>query len=161
MGRPDLGIALAMGFRGTVLESALQTLSNYRRVLAEALSKIMEGERTRKEKGVLFLLGGEEIRDTLIGTLTSILSRSKFSKDFFMVIGLAKSGSLVKVSARLTEAGVRVGINLDSLMRRSCVRVGGIGGGHRHAAGGYIPEGEEERFIETILECLGEPKVLE
>ncbi len=162
MGRPDLGIALAMGLRGIILDSALQTLSDYRKTLAKALSHIMEdsGEITRKENGILFLIGGEEIRDTMIGTITSIISKSKFSKEFLIVIGLTNSEAVVKISARLTDVGIRAGIDLDHLMRMSCVRVGGIGGGHKHAAGGYIPQGEEERFIKTVLEYLNEAKAL-
>jgi RecJ-like exonuclease len=163
MGKPDLGIALAMGLRGGILESALQTLTDYRITLAKVLSQIMEGSSgiARREEGVLFLLGGDEIKDTMIGTITSIISKSRFSKEYFMVVGLTKSEAVVKVSARLTDAGVRAGINLDDLMRKSCVRVGGIGGGHKHAAGGYIPEGEEERFITVVLNCLNEAKVFE
>ena len=163
MGRPYLGIALAMGFRGSVLESALQTLSDYRKTLAGALAKIMEdsGEITRKEGGVLFLLGGEAIKDTMIGTVTSIIAKSKFSKEYLMVIGLTKSDAAIKISARLTDNGIRAGINLDSLMRKGCGRVGGIGGGHKHAAGGYIPWGEEENFIHAVLNCLSEAKALE
>ncbi|HIE23980.1 MAG TPA: DHH family phosphoesterase, partial [Candidatus Korarchaeota archaeon] len=135
MGRPDLGIALAMGLRGSILESALQTLTDYRKTLAKVLSQIMEDSSglVRREEGILFLLGGDEIRDTMIGTITSIISKSRFSKEYFMVVGLTKSEAVVKVSARLTDAGVRAGINLDDLMRKSCVRVGGIGGGHKHA----------------------------
>ncbi len=163
MGRPDLGIALAMGFRGQVLESALQTLSDYRKTLARVLAQIMEdsGKITRKEGKILFLLGEEEIKDTMIGTITSIMARSRFSKEFLMVIGLAKSDTAVKISARLTEGGIKAGINLDHLMRKSCVRVGGIGGGHAHAAGGYVPEGKEENFIQSVLNCLYEAKALE
>ncbi|RLG48146.1 MAG: hypothetical protein DRO00_04085 [Thermoproteota archaeon] len=163
MGRPDLGIALAMGFRGSVLESALQTLSDYRKTLARALAQIMEdsGKITRKEEGVLFLLGGETIKDTMIGTITSIIAKSKFSREYLMVIGLTKSDAAIKISARLTDNGIRAGINLDHLMRKGCGRVGGIGGGHKHAAGGYIPEGEEENFIRAVLKCLNEAETLE
>jgi len=127
------------------------------------LAQIMEdsGKITRKEEGVLFLLGGETIKDTMIGTITSIIAKSKFSREYLMVIGLTKSDAAIKISARLTDNGIRAGINLDHLMRKGCGRVGGIGGGHKHAAGGYIPEGEEENFIRAVLKCLNEAETLE
>ena len=165
MGRSEIGIALSMGLAGDNMEEALKILSEYRRELAEALSVISAGPQggmVRKEGEVLFLTGSHRVRDTIIGTVTSIVANDETLGDSWIVVGLAESDhNTVKVSARLTASGKGRGIDLNRLVRESCTEVGGLGGGHKSAAGGQIPAGTVEEFIEATLRSLRDSKALQ
>ena len=57
---------------------------------------------------------------------------------------------------RTTERVVSRGIDLQEVASRVSTELGGSGGGHKIAAGAYIPRGSEERFVIRVNELLGE-----
>ena len=147
MGKGYLGALLSAGYRGEVLDEAMQVLKEYRRELSDAIRRVKEG--LRREGSVVFIDEGE-VRDTMIGTVTSILSREV---DADLVVGYARTEEgMLKVSARVTRRGKPV--DLSELLRRASEVVGGIGGGHKEAAGAQIPEGGKRKFEETLLRFL-------
>ncbi len=69
---------------------------------------------------------------------------------------LPEDPTLTKASMRTTEKVVNRGIDLQYIMTRAAEETGGAGGGHKIAAGAYIPRESEERFIIRVNELLGE-----
>jgi RecJ-like exonuclease len=67
-----------------------------------------------------------------------------------------KNDEETKVSARGTAALVGRGLDLAAVMTDASRAVGGDGGGHDIAAGGTIPAGSEEAFLERADALVGE-----
>jgi len=143
MGRGYLGALLASGMRGEILSSALSVLQDYKK----HLSSLLRDLKPRVIGKVAFIDEGVA-EDTIISTLTSIMSKS--IKNVDLVIGYAETeGDMLKVSARLTN---RVsGFDLNEILRKASTTVGGRGGGHRHAAGAQIPRKMKGDFEESLL----------
>lgn len=91
----------------------------------------------------------DKIKDTLIGTLASILSFSSIYKEGTVIIAMAYNDNDIKVSARIV--GRNSSRNLKEFLE-SIIRILGRGncGGHKYAAGCTIFLEDENRFIELI-----------
>jgi RecJ-like exonuclease len=68
--------------------------------------------------------------------------------------GLPEDASLTKVSMRATERMVALGVDLQQALTEASACIGGAGGGHRIAAGAFIPTECEEQFIHHVNELL-------
>ena len=79
----------------------------------------------------MFIIGGDSIEDTLIGTICSIVSGSNNLKQE-IVIGFANSEDGVKVSGRLNK---KSNMNIGELIKNVVHSLGGEGGGHGKAGG--------------------------
>ncbi|RLF55387.1 MAG: recombinase RecJ [Thermoplasmata archaeon] len=140
-GKPDLALMICLGSRGRYLEEARKYLDRHRNNLLRSI-KLAKG-RLERRKIVYFFHAGSSIKDTMIGSVTSIVSKDLSSP----TIGFAYDGDdRVKVSARLRSGG----IDLSRAIRVAASSVGGIGGGHRNAAGALIPRGKEEEFLDRF-----------
>ncbi|MEM5882925.1 MAG: DHH family phosphoesterase [Candidatus Aenigmatarchaeota archaeon] len=152
LGRADVAIKVCLRDE-EALEEALKIFEEYRKEISRILAWIKEENPIIKKKHANFLIAKDKIPDTLIGTITSILLNSSLvdSKPLF---GLAYSDDEIKISARIPK--LFNSINLKEIIRLSTSQLEGEGGGHQKAAGGIIPKGKEEKFIETIEKLLGE-----
>jgi len=91
----------------------------------------------------------DKIKDTLIGTITSILSKSSLYKEGTAIISMAlnETKNKIKVSARnVGEKGRNVREILENIIKKT----GGEIGGHKFAAGCLIDKEKENEFIETL-----------
>jgi len=150
MGESSLGVRLCLGDY-SVYSKVAEKAEEYKKQIAKAMS-LVENRIIEKENGI-FIVGGKEIQDSLIGTITSmILSSKKPNKPIF---GLVYDGSMdmIKVSARKMNG---LDINLREILVNVATRLGGEAGGHRDAAGAYIPLGKEQEFIDSINSLIGE-----
>ena len=57
---------------------------------------------------------------------------------------------VTKVSMRTNEQVVSMGIDLQQALTKAAVHVGGAGGGHKIAAGAFIPSGREQEFMDHV-----------
>lgn len=147
MGSGHVGALLASGLR-SMLEEAMELQQSYRRTLAQ----ILRSAKLRIMGRVAFIDEGSA-EDTMIGTLTSIMSRSLNEAD--VLVGYARTDEgMIKVSARLTGRGREKGIDLDELLRTASKEVGGTGGGHQMAAGAQIPMNGKKAFESNLLSYL-------
>ncbi|MCS7119296.1 MAG: DHH family phosphoesterase [Archaeoglobaceae archaeon] len=80
--------------------------------------------------------------------VATILSRYLFPDKPLVVLNIKKDGK-AKVSARTTEK-IAQKLDLAEVMRLSAIKVNGIGGGHRVAAGASIPSGKIEEFLKEV-----------
>ena len=137
--KPYVGV-LFLNKKFSLLEELLNLYEEYRKILREALIKV---KGNLKEEGELAYFVDHEIKDTVLGTLTSILLNS-LGKN--LVLGLTLSDGQVKISGR-----TNTNINLKELIVNTLEELKcGEGGGHAKAAGAYIPLGKEKEFIERF-----------
>jgi RecJ-like exonuclease len=57
---------------------------------------------------------------------------------------------------RTTERMVERGVDLQKAIGDASSKFGGVGGGHRIAAGAYIPKSAEQEFVILVNKILGE-----
>ncbi|MCS7102570.1 MAG: DHH family phosphoesterase [Candidatus Korarchaeum sp.] len=147
MGKGYLGALLASGIRGELLNRVVEVQQEYRSYLSKLLSDL----KPRVVGRIAFIDEGLA-QDTVIGTLTSMLSRNM--RDVELVVGYAETQEdVLKVSVRLTAKASQE-LDLDDVMRRASSSVGGRGGGHKQAAGAQIPKAMKRSFEESLINYL-------
>lgn len=154
-GNHDVALRLLLGDY-SVMEKSWEVLESYRKILGDGLSWLRE-TKSSIEIGnfATFILGQSKIPESVIGTISSIMINSDMVDATKPLFGLANAeDGKVKVSARISKKIKK--INLKELISYSTKAVGGEGGGHSAAAGGYIPQGKEKEFMQTIDNLLGE-----
>lgn len=122
----------------------------YKQYLISGLKIAQEKEKI-EGKGFAILNAKEEIRDTMIGTVCSILSNSAMYEDGTVIIGLAHYENKIKVSARSVG---RTGRNIREILNNVVTQIGGEVGGHKFAAGANIHKDKEEEFIKLLKKNL-------
>jgi len=103
-------------------------------------------------KNYVLLNARDKIKDTMIGTVSSILANSPSYEDGTVVVGMSYNGEgKIKVSGR--NVG-RTGRNLRNFFLEVMKPFEGEVGGHHAAAGCLVNVEDEESFVERIKECL-------
>lgn len=126
-----------------------KTSREYRRKIASYLGWVNRNlKKFRETEDVLFINAGDKIDANMIGTVTSIFINSMTNKK--IVVGLAESEEGVKISSREKKPWV----DLNQILTECCEKLGGLGGGHKEAAGGKIKKGQEEEFIERFIKSV-------
>jgi RecJ-like exonuclease len=78
------------------------------------------------------------------------LPRLNRGKPILIMAEMMEDPLITKVSMRTSEEMVEGGTDLQQAIVDATAQVGGSGGGHRIAAGAYIPKELEERFIRCV-----------
>jgi RecJ-like exonuclease len=146
MERYDIGIRICLGDTEAI-RVGLSILEEYRKLFAQYLELIRDGEIVMKTENSTYILGEGKIKDTFIGSLLSILLNSNLVEKNKPIFGFAESNGKVKVSARADD---KLNINLRDIIALATSKVGGEGGGHKFAAGGLIPKSEINNFIDIV-----------
>ena len=107
-------------------------------------------------KGYVLLNAKDNIQDTVIGTIMSILSMSSVYEEGKIIIGMAYNEDKIKVSARISGRGKKQksGHNLKNVMDEITEFTGGEAGGHQFAAGCLISKDQEKAFIDLVKKKL-------
>ncbi len=101
-----------------------------------------------EEKGLIIINAKDNIKETIIGTIASILSNSPLYDEGTIITAMAYYEDKIKVSTRICGEGN--GKNLQKLLGRIISEIGGEFGGHEFAAGAIIKQEQEEEFIEKL-----------
>lgn len=144
-GMASVGLMLTMGENKDALDMAKSLLNSYKRRLLNAMNSVKKGENAIRTSQALYIMGGSDIDDTMIGTICSMLSASNAGANF--VVGFADSMNGVKVSAR---AHAETNFDVNEALSAISKELGGEGGGHKFAAGAKIPMGKEKEFIDRF-----------
>lgn len=117
------------------------------------ISGLKFAEETDKIKGKGFVIinARDQIKDTIVGTIASILSNSALYEEGTIVTTMAYYDDKIKVSAR--NVG-RNGRNVREVLNCVIGKVGGEVGGHKHAAGCMISQEKEKEFIDNLKKNL-------
>lgn len=154
--RYGLAVSLCLEERGRAYEEAMALLEEHRKSLFSCYEWIYKNKDKIRDEGKFYVFHGyDEIGDTFIGTVISLILSSKILKEEKPIIGFAYADeNEVKVSARATKKHVEAGLDLGDIMRKASLEVGGEGGGHNIAAGAQIPRGKEEEFVEAVRKLI-------
>ena len=144
-GEPETAIQLCL--ESQKAKKRAETIhAKYKQFLISGLKFASETEKIIG-KDFVIINAKEKIKDTMIGTIISILSSSKMFEEGTAIIGMASSEEKTKVSARVVGS---TGKNIREILTRVIERVGGEVGGHEFAAGCLIKQEKEKEFIENI-----------
>ena len=140
-GTPSIGIEVCLGYANKKIID--ETLREYKKKIINSIKWIKEN--LKQKDGIYYVIAGDKVPDTMIGTILSMLIR----KEYKTIAGFANSDDKVKVSIRTKED-----INIGKIISKVAKMVGGEGGGHKAAGGASIPKGKEEEFINHLIEMI-------
>ncbi|PIN94928.1 hypothetical protein COU53_01610, partial [Candidatus Pacearchaeota archaeon CG10_big_fil_rev_8_21_14_0_10_30_48] len=111
--------------------------------IVKALNMIPELDKI-ENKNYLIINAQNKIKDTIIGTIASIISNSREYPEGKAIIGMAYNQDKIKVSARMVG---KSGKNIREVLNAVIEIIGGEVGGHPMAAGCLIEKQKEGEFI--------------
>jgi len=140
-GKDDVGVGIALG-KEEYFEPARKLLQLHRRMLKEGVAY---ASATMQDFGAFYLIDGRGVIDeNIIGIICGMVLQPSWKKP---VVGIADSAkNQLKISTR------GKGGNLGLAIRAAAARCGGIGGGHRMAAGASIPADKLNSFLVAYAE---------
>ncbi len=148
-GRSDVAVRFCM--EDTLAKKQAESIHiKYKQQLLSGIKYAQDSEKITG-KGFSILNAKERIKDTMIGTVTSILSNSSLYERGTILIGMSYDNERIKVSARVVG---REGRNLKELLSAVMNKFDGDVGGHRFAAGCSISKQDEESFIDELKKHL-------
>ncbi|MEK6817504.1 MAG: DHH family phosphoesterase [Nanoarchaeota archaeon] len=134
-------------------KKAVETIySKYKQELIFGLDFIKKAEKIQGENFVI-INAKNKIKDTMIGTIASIISNSSIYREETIIIAMAfnETGKKIKISARNVGD---TGRNVREILSKIITLIGGEVGGHEFAAGGIIDKEKEQEFIECLKKNL-------
>ncbi|MBT4135407.1 DHH family phosphoesterase [archaeon] len=152
MDQSGIALMLCLG-NNSARKKAEKVYVKYRQAIISGLKYI---DKSKKIQGREFVIihGKDKIKDTIIGTLTSILSFSSTYPDGTILISMTYTDNeQIKISARISGRK-ETNRNLKELMDSIVYSIGGESGGHKMAAGCTIKKENENKFIELIKKKL-------
>ncbi len=145
-GESGVALQLCMEIQGAK-KRAESIHSKYKQELISSLQFIQETKKIIRGKNFVIINVQDKIKDTMIGTITSILSNSSIYEEETIITTLAYYEDKIKISARsVGNQGRNVREVLDSVINK----IGGEVGGHEFAAGGIIKKEKEKEFLEYL-----------
>ncbi len=135
------------------LISGLNCVSNLKTSKSRDFDSRQKSNISEKIEGDNYVIinAKNNIKDTIIGTIASILSMSSYYKEGTAIITMAHNKDKIKISARI--AG-RNGRNIREVLDSVAKEVGGESGGHAMAAGCLIHKSKEKEFIDLLQKRL-------
>jgi len=154
--KPQVGGAILRGDRGTAYREAEHMLNNHRAIIRSLLQYIID-TGVKELDNLQYLHVGGKYPDTIVGIGAGMaLSKLNANKPILIMCEVPEDTNLTKVSMRTTERVVEKGIDLQKALSDASAEYGGGGGGHKIAAGAYIPKTAEEEFVYRVNRLLGE-----
>lgn len=143
----ETGVSLCLGEPGSY-EKALSLLRAHKSAIRKG---VLYAKPNIMDFGPFYFLDARGIiEDSIIGIVCGMVLGGRKKP----ILGVADSESGIKVSARGTRSMVDAGLDLGAAMGFATGEVGGVGGGHRIAAGANIPSGSLNGFLLAISRFL-------
>ena len=147
----ESGTAVAFCLQNRRAKERVERLhTQNKQYIVKALNIIPELEKI-EDKNYLIINAQDKIKDTIIGTVASILSNSRDYNEGKAIIALAYNEDKIKVSARMVGKSSR---NMREVLNSVVEITGGEVGGHPAAAGCLIGKEHESNFIEELKKKL-------
>jgi single-stranded-DNA-specific exonuclease len=131
-------------------KTAEEIYAKYKQLIISGLKFVSESEKI-SGNGFVIINARENIKDTMIGTIASILSYSQLYEEGTAIIAMANYRDKIKVSARSVG---KKGRNLREMLERTMIEIGGEVGGHEYAAGCIIQQDKEKEFLDLLRKNL-------
>ncbi len=152
-----IGVGICLGDRGAIYDTAQSLLEEHKRYISSCYEWISKNIENLKDVGEVYgIHAHDELSDTVVGTVASMLVNSRLVQPVKPVIAFADSDDEVKVSGRATKELVDRGVNLGHAMQYAARKAGSEGGGHDIAAGAQVEHGKEDEFLKHINEKVRE-----
>jgi RecJ-like exonuclease len=149
LGHSDIALSFCLENENAKIQ-AEDLYTQYKQQLISSLN-ILEKLEKIKGNGFVIMNAKETIKDTIIGTVTSILSSSLDYDEGTILIGMAYNQDKIKVSARIVG---KEGRNIKELLEKVTLSFHGEVGGHNKAAGCLIKKEQEQEFIQALQKSL-------
>ena len=155
--RPELGGAICRGDRAGAYFEAEHMLRNHRSKIREVMLYITD-TGVSELSHMLYIHVGGRFPDTIVGIGAGMaLSRLNPEKPILIMCEDSLDPSMTKVSMRTRPEVVNKGVDLQQALSMACgLHEGCSGGGHRIAAGAFIPREVEGVFIEDVNRIIAE-----
>ncbi|NLD57662.1 MAG: DHH family phosphoesterase [Methanomicrobiales archaeon] len=154
--KPAVGGAILRGDRGNAYREAEHMLTNHRAIIRDLLQFIIDTGVTELENLQWLHVGGR-YPDTIVGIGAGMaLSKLNPKIPILIMCEVPEDKNLTKCSMRTTERVVAQGIDLQQALAEASAEYGGGGGGHKIAAGAFIPKTAEKEFVERVDRILRE-----
>jgi len=124
--------------------------TKYKQHIISGLKTTSNSEKI-EGKGFIIINAKEKIKDTIIGTIASILSNSSIYEEGTIIFTMAYYEDKIKVSARSVG---RNGRNIREILTKTMETIEGEVGGHKFAAGCMLNQEKEEDFITNLKKNL-------
>jgi len=146
MGDPSTALMLCMEIP-KARKKAESIHVKYRQNILSGLNYIKDNSKIEGRQFVI-INAKDQVKDTIIGTLASILSNSLTYEKGTAITTMAYQQNKIKISAR--NVG-REGRNVRQILSKVIKEIGGGEvGGHEHAAGCLISKDQEQTFTECL-----------
>lgn len=153
LGQSELALAFALGSNDA--KDQVETIyTKYKQHIIKSLNWIYENEKIQGSNYII-VNARNAIKDTIIGTVTSILASSSVYPKGTVLVGLAyREDDKIKVSARLSGSNIENTNNLFNLLKDVVGEIGGEVGGHANAAGCLISKSQEGIFLDSLQKTM-------
>lgn len=156
LNQTSLGIGALLNDKN-LKSKAIELLNTYKRELITTLDWFNNNRKSNliiEGKGFVIINTEDNVRDTIVGTLTSMISKSNVYNDGTIILSLAHTlDGETKVSIRI--AGFKnEDTDLKEIIEKIADKIGCSAGGHKFAAGCIIPQEKENVFIEHAKSIL-------
>ncbi|MEM4245115.1 MAG: DHH family phosphoesterase [Candidatus Nanoarchaeia archaeon] len=159
LNKPSYGVGTCLGSKA-IRDRAVGLMTDYKGEIIKSLNWFYSNRKTDKvveRSGYVIINAEDNIPERLIGTLTSIISRSNIYDDHTIILSMAHTvDGNTKVSMRMV--GFDPNYDLRNIINAIVKRTGGQAGGHRLACGCIIPQEKELEFIDVADEILSKHK---
>ena len=145
LGRSDIALRFCLEIP-QIRREAEEIYAKYKRHLISGLEFVTKTEKI-EGKGFVIINAKDNIIDTIIGTIASILSNSPSYDEGTIITAMAYYENKIKVSLR--NVG-KTGRNVREILESVIQKIGGEVGGHEFAAGCIIDRNKEKNFIELL-----------
>lgn len=155
MGHSHIALLMCMG-NTEAKKQAEKIHIGYKQKIIGGLTHVNSNPKIEGKQYVI-MNAKNHIKDTIIGTIASILSMSAVYKEGTIIITMAYNHDKIKVSSRISGRGKTEqgqARNLREVMDEITDMLGGESGGHKFAAGCVIGKDKEEAFIELVKKKL-------
>ncbi len=149
--RADIGLKVCLGDESAYAEARM-LLAFHRKMIRDGIGF---ASANVQDLGPFYFLDARgKVEESIIGTVCGMVLRATWTKP---IIGISDGeNNTIKVSSRTPRALMAAGLNLAQVMRAGVEASGGVGGGHRIAAGASIPAGKINEFLLAAGKELGQ-----
>jgi len=149
LGHSEIALALCLNNK-KAKERAEEIYARYKQQLITALGFVEENKCIGK--GYVIVNAKDRIKDTIIGTVMSIISSSQVYERGTVLVGLAYDQDKIKISARVCG---REGRNVREVLESATKDIPETEcGGHPLAAGCLIKKDYEKNFMNQVVKTL-------
>lgn len=156
MDHPHIALGFCLGNKSLKKESQ-RIYTKYRKAISATLGQIDEFQKIQGD-GYQIINGEDKIKDTIVGTVTSIMSfSSTYEKGTILITMANTENEKIKISGRI--AG-RNGRNVREILNDAVTHLPNSEiGGHPMAAGAVIQREDAQIFIENLQNILEVNKI--